>query len=87
MNTQDHLDNLDKTLQAEGISEEERISRVQILKECIEFAEQAPKFSLKKKNQKPARQINLAHAIEMSVWSLAIGWLAGIFTLHYCQSQ
>jgi hypothetical protein len=87
MNTQDHLDNLDKTLQAEGISDEERFSRVQILKECIEFAEQAPKFSFQKKNQKPARQIKLAYAIEMSIWALVVGWFAGIFTLHYCHSQ
>lgn len=86
MNTQICLDSLDKTLQAEGVSDEERISRVQILKECIEFAEQAPKFILKK-NEKPAQQIKLAYAIEMSVWSLAIGWFAGIFTLHYYQTQ
>lgn len=86
MNTQDHLDSLDRTLQAEGVSEEERISRVQILKECIEFAEQAPKFFLKK-NQKPAKQIKLAYAIEMSVWALVIGWFAGLFTLRYYQTQ
>jgi hypothetical protein len=85
MNTQNHLDDLDRTLQAEGVSEEERISRVQILKECIEFAEQAPKFF--KKNKKPAKQIKLAYAIEMSVWALALGWLAGIFTLRYYQTQ
>ena len=40
METQECLDNLDKALIAEGVGDEERASRVQSLKECIEVAEE-----------------------------------------------
>jgi hypothetical protein len=39
MNTNTVLENLNKTLMAEGVPEKERLARVQTLRECIESAE------------------------------------------------
>lgn len=85
MNTQDCLDNLDKTLQAEGVSDEERYSRVQALGEVIASTEKL--MQRLRKPKRPARQIKLSLAIEMAVWALAFGWVGGILTLHHYQTQ
>lgn len=53
MNTQECLDSLDKALIEEGVSDEERATRVQTLKECIEVAEE---FRLK--NPLPKKKLS-----------------------------
>ena len=53
MNTQECLDSLDKALIEEGISEEERVTRVQALKECIEVAEE-----FRRKNPLPKKKLS-----------------------------
>jgi hypothetical protein len=53
MNTQECLDNLDKALIEEGISDEERATRVQSLKECIEVAEE-----FRRKNPLPKKKLS-----------------------------
>lgn len=88
METQEALDNLDKALVDEGVPEEERQARVQILKECIESGEVASaKLKAAKANKKPVAKMPVSKAIELSFIALVIGWFAGIFTLHYYQLQ
>lgn len=53
METQECLDNLDKALIAEGIGDEERAARVQILQECIEAAEE-----FRRKNPLPKKKLS-----------------------------
>lgn len=52
METQECLNNLDKALIEEGIPEEERLVRVQTLKECIEVAEE-----FRRKNPLPKKKL------------------------------
>ena len=88
METQAALNNLDKALAEEGVPEEERQIRVQILKECIEFGETtSAKMNAAKATKKPVARMPVAKAIELSIMALVIGWFAGIFTLHYYQIQ
>ncbi len=87
METQEALDSLDKALIDEGVPEEERQARIQILKECIESGEIASdKLKAMKAKKKPVTRMPVAKAIELSIMALVIGWFAGIFTLHYYQS-
>jgi hypothetical protein len=53
METQEVLDNLNKTLLAKGIGDEERAARVQSLKECIEVAE-----GFRQKNPAPKKKLS-----------------------------
>jgi hypothetical protein len=52
METKECLDNLDKVLLEEGVSDEERAARVQTLKECIEVAEE-----FRRKNPLPKKKL------------------------------
>lgn len=69
METQECLDNLNKALIEEGIGEEERATRVQALKECIEVAEEFRRKNPlpKKKKSDKEKLANLIEAIEAYV--------------------
>lgn len=88
METQEALRNLNDVLKAEGVPEEERKARVLILKEVIDSAEEmSTQLKAKKQEKKPQAMMPVAKAIEISFFALVIGWMAGIFTLHYYQTQ
>lgn len=84
METQECLASLDKTLIEEGVSDEERASRVQILKESIEFAEDAS-AKLKAKEEKRIK-IDLRACIEWCIISFLAGGLAMAYAIQQAQA-
>jgi len=89
METQECLDNLDQALIAEGVPEEERLQRVQTLKECIEFGEttSAKIKEQKKKKEEKKITVSLRATIEWCVISFLLGACAMGYAVQYSQSQ
>jgi hypothetical protein len=74
METQECLDNLEKALVAEGVSEEERKHRVQDLKEVIETTE----TKISKMKEKAAEWAKPRFKIQTMIESLLLAFVLGM---------
>lgn len=89
MENQNVLESLDKALIAEGVSEEERRVRIDIVNDCIERGTimSAKLKEMKARKSSPKAIFTTWATLEWGFFMLALGWFLGIFTLHDYQIQ
>lgn len=91
METQECLDNCDKAMIAEGVPDQERQERLDILKEVIETAEttsakiKAIKEARAAKRNKP--RVTIRETIEWCLVTFMAGMLAGSLLYQYAEAH